>query len=234
MLAMLSTTLSGTLFLHQGQEIGLANLADDIPVSDYPDIETRNFCQSIRDQRESEAAKTGGTVDMSDVEHEIRLKARDHGRIPVPWDAREPNAGFSDATSPLWTPMNSDAKFCNVASQDKRPDSVLNFWRKMLTFRKQRTEPLVFGDFEPLAVDDAPVFAYWRKSIQRSGEKDLLVILNMTARTDVVFTLPGDGSYTTLETTNVHVKTKTAGAFTGRQDIPLTAYEGMVLEYSLQ
>jgi alpha-glucosidase len=233
MLAMLSTTLSGTLFLHQGQEIGLANLADDIPVSEYPDIETRNFCQTIRDQREAEAAKTGAIVDMSDVEREIRLKARDHGRIPIPWDAREPNAGFSDATSALWTPMNSDAEVCNVAAQDKRPDSVLNFWRKMLAFRKQHTETLVFGDFEPLAVDDAPVFAYWRKSIQASGDKDVLVVLNMTARTDVVFALPGDGSYTTLEATNANGQTKTAGALMSGQDISLTAYEGLVLEYSL-
>jgi alpha-glucosidase len=234
MLAMLSTTLGGTLFLHQGQEIGLANLADDIPVSEYPDIETRNFCQTIRDQREAEAAKTGATVDMSDVEREIRLKARDHGRIPIPWDAREPNAGFSDATSALWTPMNSDAEVCNVASQDKRPESVLNFWRKMLAFRKQHTETLVFGDFEPLAVDDEPVFAYWRKCTQMSGDKDVLVILNMTARTDVVFALPGDGSYNTLETTNVNGRTKTAEALRSGRDISLSAYEGMVLEYSLQ
>jgi alpha-glucosidase len=170
---------------------------------------------------------------MSDVEREIRLKARDHGRIPIPWDAREPNAGFSDATSAIWTPMNSDAEVCNVAAQDKRPDSVLNFWRKMLAFRKQHTETLVFGDFEPLAVDDAPVFAYWRKSIQASGDKDVLVVLNMTARTDVVFALPGDGSYTTLEATNANGQTKTAGALMSGQDISLTAYEGLVLEYSL-
>ena len=237
MLAMLSTTLSGTLFLHQGQEIGLANLADDIPVSEYPDIETRNFCQTIRDQREAEAANTGATIDMSDVEREIRLKARDHGRIPISWDAREPNAGFSDATtSALWTPMNSDAEVCNVASQDKRADSVLNFWRKMLAFRKLHAETLVFGDFEPLAVDGGPVFAYWRKSIQglELGEKDVLVVLNMTARMDVVFTLPGDGAYATLESTNVSGPDKTAGALTSGQEVSLSAYEGMVLEYSLQ
>jgi len=233
MLAMLSTTLSGTLFLHQGQEIGLANLADDIPVSEYPDIETRNFCQTIRDQREAEAAKTGAPVDMSDVEREIRLKARDHCRIPIPWDAREHNAGFSDAKSALWTPMNSDAEVCNVAAQDKRPDSVLNFWRKMLAFRKQHTETLVFGNFEPLALDDAPVFAYWRKSTATQENKDVLVVLNMTAKADVVFTLPGDGSYTTLETTNASGQAKLAGALTSGQGVSLSAYEGMVLEYSL-
>lgn len=235
MLAMMSTTLSGTLFLHQGQEIGLANYADDIPVSEYPDIETRNFCQTIRDQREAEASKTGGTINMSDVEHEIRLKARDHGRIPIPWDAREPNAGFSDATtSALWTPLNSDAEICNVASQDKRADSVLNFWRKMLSFRKQHAETLVFGDFEPLAMDDDPVFAYWRKGTDTAEEQDVLVVLNMTARADVVFALPGDGSFATLETTNVNGQTKTAGVLRSGQDVSLSAYEGMVLEYSLE
>lgn len=35
MLAMLETTLSGTLFMHQGQEIGMANLAEDIPIEEY-------------------------------------------------------------------------------------------------------------------------------------------------------------------------------------------------------
>jgi oligo-1,6-glucosidase len=234
MLAMLSTTLGGTLFLHQGQEIGLANLADDIPVSAYPDIETRNFCQTIREQREAEATKTGAKIDMSDVEREIRLKARDHGRIPIPWDAREQNAGFSDAMiSPLWTPMNSDADVCNVASQDKRADSVLNFWRKMLAFRKQHAETLVFGDFEPLALDDGPVFAYWRRSAEAGGGKDVLVVLNMTSKTDVMFTLPGEGSYSVLERTNVDGQGKTTGAMTSGQEVSLCAYEGMVLEYSL-
>lgn len=234
LLAMLSTTLSGTLFLHQGQEIGLANLADDIPVSEYPDIETKNFCQTIRDQREAEASKTGATVDMSDVEHEIRLKARDHGRIPIPWDAREENAGFSDAKkSALWTPMNSDAEACNVAAQDKRPDSVLNYWRKMLAFRKQHTDTLVFGDFEPLAVDDAPVFAYWRKDGQANGNKDVLVILNMTANADVSFKLPGDGSFSTLQTTNAIGQAKPAADLKSGQEITLSAYEGMVVQYSI-
>lgn len=233
MLAMMSTTLSGTLFMHQGQEIGLANLADDIPVSEYPDIETRNFCQTLRDRREAEASKTGAPVDMSDVEQEIRLKARDHGRIPIPWDARKNNAGFSDGpSSAIWTPMNSDAEICNVAAQDKRPDSVLNYWRKMLAFRKQHADTLVFGDFEPLYQDDTPVFAYWRKNDQVQGSKDVLVLLNMTAGKDVPFTLPGNGSYTTLATTNVGDKGVSAGEFGSGQGITLSAYEGLVLQCS--
>lgn len=226
MLAMLATTLSGTLFLHQGQEIGMANLAEDIPVADYPDIETINFCQAIRNSREAEAKKTGATVDMGDVEHEIRLKARDHGRIPVPWDARKANAGFSSASKEkFWTPMNSDAEVCNVAAQDKRPDSVLNYWRKMLAFRKEHADTLVFGDFEPLAVDDAPVFAYRRKNVEEDGGEDVLVVLNLTAE-EVTFTLPGEGLYSTLETTSV--REKDAGPLQVGQELSLSAYEGFV------
>jgi oligo-1,6-glucosidase len=234
MLAMLSTTLSGTLFLHQGQEIGLANLADDIPVSEYPDIETRNFCQTIRDQRETESAKTGTPVDMSDVEREIRLKARDHGRIPIPWDPREANEGFSDATSALWTPMNSDAEACNVAAQDKQPDSVLNYWRKMLAFRKQHPDTLVFGDFEPLAVDDSPVFAYWRRDGRENGSKDVLVVLNMTATSDASFVLPGDGTFTILQTTSMSGQAKTNLDLRSGQEVSLSAYQGLIVEYSAQ
>lgn len=230
MLAMLATTLSGTLFLHQGQEIGLTNLADDIPVADYPDIETRNFCQELRDRREAEAKKTGGTVDMSDVEREIRLKARDHGRIPIPWDTRKPNAGFSDSKTGVWSPMNSDAEVCNVAAQDKRADSVLNFWRKMLAFRKEHADALVFGDFEPLAVDDAPVFAYRRRNPEELDGEDVLVLLNLTAEEDVKFTLPGEGSYALWETTAS--RPKDAGDLRAGQALTLSAYEGMVFARS--
>jgi glycosidase len=102
---------------------------------------------------------------MSDVEHEVHLKARDHGRIPIAREASERNAGFSGTTSALWTPMNLDADVCSVAAQDKRTDSVLNFRWKMLAFRKQHTETLVFGDFEPLSPDDSTVFAYWQKAV---------------------------------------------------------------------
>jgi oligo-1,6-glucosidase len=169
---------------------------------------------------------------MSDVEHGIRLKARDHGRIPIPWDAREANAGFSDATSALWTPMNSDAEACNVAAQDKRPDSVLNYWRKMLAFRKQHPDTLVFGDFEPLAVDDSPVFAYWRRDGKANGSNHVLVLLNMTAKSDVSFALPSDGIFTALQTTNSSGLAKAAPDLRSGQEVSLSAYEGMVVEYS--
>lgn len=36
---------SGTLFIYQGQELGMSNLPDTWPISDYKDVETQNFYQ---------------------------------------------------------------------------------------------------------------------------------------------------------------------------------------------
>lgn len=122
--------------------------------------------------------------------------------------------------------MNSDADVCNVASQDKRPDSVLNYWRKMLTFREQFPDTLVFGDFEPINVDDSPVFAYWRKSDGASDEEDVLVVLNMTAGEDFSFNLPVGRTYAVMQST---ASGKGAGHLEGDQVLNLSAYEGLVL-----
>lgn len=100
----------------------------------------------------------------------------------------------------------------------------------MLAFRKQHADTLVFGDFEPLDLDDTPVFAYWRKDVEAQDGKDVLVLLNMTAGQDVSLVLPGDGSYTALATTSVGVKG--AGDSSSGQSITLSAYEGLVLQYT--
>jgi alpha-glucosidase len=42
MLAMLNLTLWGTVFLHQGQEIGMINLPTDWPLEYWADVKTKN------------------------------------------------------------------------------------------------------------------------------------------------------------------------------------------------
>lgn len=36
---------SGTLFVYQGQELGMSNLPRDWPIEEYRDVETQNFYQ---------------------------------------------------------------------------------------------------------------------------------------------------------------------------------------------
>ncbi|KAF2215111.1 glycoside hydrolase family 13 protein, partial [Cercospora zeae-maydis SCOH1-5] len=164
MLALLECTLGGTLFIYQGQEIGMMNLRDDVDISEYPDVETKKAREDEYAKRKRDAIAAAKLdpneariddleIDMSDFEAQLRLKARDHARMPLPWIAAseaEPHAGFSSAPREvkMWSPMNTDSKECNVADQESDPDSVLNFWRKLIRFRKERVQTVVIGDFE--------------------------------------------------------------------------------------
>ena len=188
----------------------------------------------LRQAAEPQRKVTFGEI-VSEVADQVRLKARDHGRMPMPWDASNPNAGFSDAEK-LWTRMNTDSSICNVADQQKRPGSVLKFWQRMLAFRRQHAETLVFGDLEPVGMDDGPVFCYRRTPLwdAREDTKKMLVVLNLTNHSDIKFTIPTgiDGAsteYRLFEATSVE-KHGQRRIYSG-DEVVLQEYEGLILSY---
>ncbi|KXS94918.1 hypothetical protein AC578_3934 [Pseudocercospora eumusae] len=249
MLALLESTLGGTLFVYQGQELGLKALKADVPVKDYPDVETQRTWDAIFQQRKA-AMPDDDEPDMTDVAKQVRIKARDHARTPLPWTsaAEAPHAGFSESRGKTWSPMNTDSDVCNIAQQDSDPQSVLSFWRKRVQLRNQHAETLVFGDFEvvPRTMDDGPVFAYWRKplidwtqkarGVQREGDRDVLVVLNLTPGDGVTFEMPPvpslakhDGilpEYFALQGTDS--KDLPSKAVMPGEKIVLSAFEGVV------
>lgn len=171
MLATYLTTLSGTLFLLQGQEIGMANAPASWGVEDYIDVEASNYYKSVLAQR-------GEGADMSDVLAQMRLKARDNGRLPMQWTA-DRHGGFTDADKP-WMRVNDDYPEWNVAAQEGKPDSVLAYWREALAVRKRERDVFVHGLYEMLPVERSgeDVFAYTMTS--RDGAKKALVLLNFS------------------------------------------------------
>jgi hypothetical protein len=62
----------------------------------------------------------------------------------------------------------------------------------------------------------------------------MLVILNMTAKFNVSFTLSGDGSYTVLQNTNMGWQIKDAMILRSGLYVSLSAFEGMVVECDAQ
>jgi glycosidase len=81
MLAMFQCSLTGTLFVFQGQEMGLSNVPREWGVEEYKDIET---IQNYEGEREHRRRVTGEKdPDMSDLLPSIRQTARDNGRTPV-------------------------------------------------------------------------------------------------------------------------------------------------------
>ncbi|KAK1638524.1 family 13 glycoside hydrolase [Colletotrichum phormii] len=209
MLAIYMGTLSGTLFLLQGQEIGMANIPESWTIEDYADIEGQNYYNSVLQKR-------GKDADMSDVLAEMRLKARDNGRLPMQWSA-ETHGGFTKGSKP-WMRVNDDYGEWNVERQEKDEDSVLAFWRRVLSLRQQEKDVFVYGTFSEVTdlEESEEVFAFTMTSHE---EKKVLVLLNFSDKQQKL-ELQGFGGWKQLLGTNAES--------IGGGSITLQPYEGVI------
>ncbi|MDB5478717.1 MAG: alpha-glucosidase [Alphaproteobacteria bacterium] len=73
-------------------------------------------------------------------------RGRDGCRTPMPWIKSAKHAGFSDAAK-TWLPVVEAQTERAVDVQDKDPESMLNFTRKFLAWRKQQP-PISVGSFQ--------------------------------------------------------------------------------------
>ncbi|GAW21599.1 hypothetical protein ANO14919_111220 [Xylariales sp. No.14919] len=178
LLALMQTTLGGTLFVYQGEELGMRNLPKSWDIDEeYKDIETINYWNKVKKiyADDAERLQHGRAV--------IEMKARDHSRTPMQWDA-SPNAGFCDADVTPWMRVNDDYRTINAEAQMKDGGesvdlTVWRFWQLAIQRRKEHASAFVYGDFEELTPQHPNVFAYLRTST--SGEK-WLVVLNYFGR----------------------------------------------------
>ena len=173
LLATYLTTVSGTLFLLAGQEIGMANLPTDMGIEHYIDVEGRNHYNKVL------ASRGGDVSKIDDVMRELQLKARDHGRLPMQWNA-ESNAGFTGPQSTPWMTVNPDYKDWNVESQQNDPESILSFWKECLSLRKKMSDLFIYGAFEmlPESVPHDRVLMYQRTSHETTEQA--LILLNFS------------------------------------------------------
>ncbi len=122
MLGTISVLLRGIPFIYQGQEIGMQNAVWNT-VDEYNDINTIDQYHTARD---------AGLTDKEALEACSRL-SRDNARTPMQWNTQE-NAGFTTGTP--WLKVNDNYTEINVETQDTDPDSVLNYYRKLIALRK--------------------------------------------------------------------------------------------------
>lgn len=147
LLAALLLTLRGTVYVYQGDEIGMTNVAYN-SIDDYNDVETLNAWK---------AAEEAGQ-DMSQFFDIIHTQSRDNARTPMQWNTKL-HAGFS-AGKP-WLTANPNYKVINVAAQETDSNSILHFYRDMIAFRKEN-KTFVYGDYECLDVEHPSIYAYKR------------------------------------------------------------------------
>jgi oligo-1,6-glucosidase len=186
LLALMQTTLGGTLFVYQGEEIGIRNAPTSWPIEEFKDIETINYWKKVNDLYPNDEKKLAYGRKIID------MKARDHARTPMHWSS-EANAGFCDAGVEPWMRIMDDYKTINVESQLKACDpddlSVWQFWQRGLHDRKEHADVFIYGDFKELSPQDSKVYAYL-KTGQDTGEK-WLVVLNFSG-VDIDWTMPSD------------------------------------------
>jgi glycosidase len=170
-MATLLLTLRGVPVVYQGQEIGMTNRY--IPLAEandpIPGVVAR-FLPEVINRRLPE-----------------RLN-RDEVRTPMQWDATR-HAGFSDSAAPPWLPVNDDHVSVNVETQTGEPDSLLNWYRRLLHLR--RLHPALHdGDLTLRPLDEhRQVIAFERTN----GADHLLVAANFGDGVAVV-DVPTDSS----------------------------------------
>ena len=152
MLGTISILLRGIPFIYQGQEIGMQNAVWN-DVKEYNDINTID---------QYNLAINAGLSDKEALAVCSKM-SRDNARTPVQWSDTA-NAGFTTGTP--WLKVNSNYKDINVQSQENDPDSVLNYYRKLVATRKspEYKEVFTYGTFEPAYEDTETVMAYYRVS----------------------------------------------------------------------
>ena len=153
----------GTPFVYQGQEIGMLNTPLG-SLDEYKDIMTHNNARIARSLG----------LSKSTVLKLAQKASRDNARTCMQW-SDAPNAGFTEGSP--WFVVNDNYRKINVESQQNNPDSLLNFYRDALQFRRDNPV-VVYGDYVEHLPKSRELFVYERNL---AGKK-LLVICSYSEK----------------------------------------------------
>lgn len=180
MLGTMYFLMKGTPFIYQGQEIGMTNVKFP-SIEDYNDVGMINYYKVETEKGRSH----------EEIMKIIWDKGRDNSRTPMQWDSS--NMGGFTTGNDTWLGVNPNYPEINVEKQVGDPDSVLNFYKKLIRLRKDN--PLfVYGTYELLLANHPKLFAYTRSL----GNRKAIVINNFSNKPSRI-KVPNSVSYATSE-----------------------------------
>lgn len=139
--------MQGTPYIYQGEELGMTN-AHFTSIDQYRDVESLNYYEILLSEGKTkeEAIKI------------LAERSRDNSRTPMQWSDKE-NAGFTTGTP--WIQTEDNYRQINVEAEEKDEDSILNFYRKLITLRKEM--PVISkGKIKFIEEENEGVLAYTR------------------------------------------------------------------------
>ena len=151
MLGTVSVLLRGIPFIYQGQEIGMKNVRRT-SIEEFDDISTKD--------QYAEALAAG--LDEQEALAACNRLSRDNARTPMQWSS-DKEAGFTEGTP--WLAVNPDYQKTNVEAQERDPDSILHYYRKLTALRENPAykDTFVYGCLKPVYEETEQVIAYIRE-----------------------------------------------------------------------
>ncbi len=158
-------SLKGTIFIYQGEELGMLNYKD-LTFEESDDCMAKsvvNTATHILPITKKFAFKlVNETVN------------RDHARAPMQWDDSI-NGGFNNGAK-TWLKVNSDYKNINAKEELNDPDSTFNFYKKAIAFRNNN-DCFKDGEFIPLKSNSNIA-----KFIRKTAEESYLCVINLSKK----------------------------------------------------
>jgi oligo-1,6-glucosidase len=151
LLATVLLTQRGTPSLYQGDELGMSN-CPFTSIEEFDDIQVKNawgalITPDFDPAKQAQFLQTANRI------------ARDHARTPMQW-SDAPHAGFTNGPK-TWLKANPNYTEVNAAGQDANRQSVLNYYRQLLRWRKQ-TPALHTGTYRDLLPDHPTLWVFER------------------------------------------------------------------------
>ena len=170
MLGLLLHFMQGTPYIYQGEELGMTNANFD-SISDYRDLESIRMFEK--------RMKAG--YQYQDIMQALKAMSRDNARTLMQWNDSD-NAGFTKGQP--WIKVNANYHDINVEKAMKDENSVLNFYKKLIYYRRfsEYKDLIRLGSFELIDKDNPRIFIYLRKY----GTKQLKIICNFSCD-DIVY-----------------------------------------------
>lgn len=180
---MLATALymqQGTPYCFEGQELGMTNYPWK-SLDEFQDVMVKYVLKVI----DKYLPFLRGVVFKV-----MKIKGRDNGRTPMQWDASA-NAGFTSGTP--WLPVNPDYTEINVEAERKDPDSILNYYKKLIRFRLGN-QIIKDGTFAEHYTSSDDIYCY-----ERSFEGEKIMVICNFKNAEIPFVLPSDAAYSSAE-----------------------------------
>ena len=145
LLAILLLCMRGTVCVYQGEELGLTE------------------AQLTYDQLR----------DPFGIAYWPEFRGRDGSRTPLPWRHDLPHGDFTRGDTP-WLPIPGDHYAMAISLQSDDSDSILNFWRGLMIYRRQHIA-LTQGSLRPLNLLE-PIIGFAREH----AEERLHCVFNLS------------------------------------------------------